>query len=48
MREKIAKLMMLNNTLPVDTPATCHYDLADQILKYQIGEIKKVEKRESV
>ena len=32
MREKLAELMMLNDILPVEVPATCHYDLADQIL----------------
>jgi len=42
MKEHIAKLiMMLIDTLPTDAPAACHYDLADQILKYQIEEIKK-------
>ena len=41
MRERIAKLMMLIDTLPTDVPATCHYDVADQILSLLIEEIKK-------
>jgi len=39
-REEMARLLMVADTVAVDVPAACHYDLADQILSLKGIRIK--------